>query len=60
LKASYFALYRLEIAGNMFFAGLLTFLAARTYLLVEYYITLTDLPREAYDMPLWSRFAPHV
>ena len=51
LKASYFVLYRLELAGTMFCAGLLTFLAARTYLLVECYITLTDLPKEAYDMP---------
>lgn len=59
-KGSYFVLYRLQIAGVMFCAGLLTFLAARTYLLVECYITLTDLPREAYDMPLWSRFIPHV
>jgi len=60
LKASYFVLYRLQIAGVRFCAGLLTFLAARTYLSVECYITLTDLPKEAYDMPLWSRFVPHI
>ena len=60
LKASHFVLYRLELAGIMFCAGFLTFLAARTYLLVECYITLTDLPKEAYNMPQWTRFIPHL
>jgi hypothetical protein len=60
LKATHFVLYRIELAGTLFFAGLLTFLAARTYLLVECYISLTDLPKEAYDVPRWSAFVPHI
>jgi hypothetical protein len=60
LKATHFVLYRIELAGTLFFAGLLTFLAARTYLLVECYISLTDLPKEAYNVPQWSAFVPHI
>ncbi|KAJ8111290.1 hypothetical protein OPT61_g6083 [Boeremia exigua] len=38
----------------------LTYLAARVYLLVECFINLSQLPPEVYQVPQWSQYIPHL
>ena len=52
--------YRFKIAQICFLAGLLTYLCARIYLVVECFISLSHSPDEVYDLPRWSAYVPHI
>ena len=40
--------------------GLLAYVLARAYLVVECFINLSHLPAEVYDVPTWSTYFPHI
>jgi hypothetical protein len=44
--------------GFLFFAPL--YLFARTYILVECFISLAHLPDAVFDLPQWSVYVPHI
>jgi hypothetical protein len=46
--------------GCMFALLVLTYLAARVFLLVECFINLSQLPPEVYQVPQWAQYIPHL
>lgn len=47
-------------AFALMFYMVLCYVAARIYLVVECFITLTYLPLSAYEVPQWSQYFPHI
>ncbi len=53
-------LYRFKVWHILFASGLLGYLWARVYLVVECFISLFHSPIEAYTLPAWSAYVPHI
>ena len=53
-------LYRFKIWHILFVSGLLVYLWARVYLVVECFISLFHSPVEVYTLPEWSAYVPHI
>jgi hypothetical protein len=54
----------LMIFGGMIFlavvGGLLAYIPARIFLVVEAFISLRDMPVEVYQTPNWTQLIPHL
>ncbi|KAF2478033.1 uncharacterized protein BDR25DRAFT_151913, partial [Lindgomyces ingoldianus] len=48
------------LAGTIQGIGVGLYVIARLYLLVEVFVSLRAVPKDAYDTPDWTRFLPHV
>ena len=48
-------LYDVAICG-----GILVYVAARVFLVVECFVNFAHLPESAYMTPQWSRYVPHI
>lgn len=53
-------MYRYKIWLALFFLGLLAYLWARVYLVVECFISLFHSPDGVYNLPPWSVYMPHI
>ena len=53
-------MYLLLFFPFFLFPTLLAYMLARAYLVVECFINLSHLPAEAYDVPNWSAYFPHI
>ena len=53
-------MYRYKIWLVLFFLGLLAYLWARVYLVVECFISLFHSPDGVYNLPPWSAYVPHI
>lgn len=53
-------LYRFKVWHILFVSGLLGYLWARVYLVVECFISLFHSPIEVYTLPAWSAYVPHI
>ena len=53
-------MYRYKVWLVFFLLGLLAYLWARVYLVVECFISLFHSPDGVYNLPMWSVYMPHI
>lgn len=60
MEALYEGLHRRGVMQVSFLLGLLAYLCARVYLVVECFISLLHSPVEVYNLPVWSAYVLHI
>ena len=60
LESFFNLMYRYKIWLVLFLLGLLAYLWARVYLVVECFISLFHSPDGVYNLPPWSAYMPHI